>query len=65
MLVLSRRADEAIVIGNNIVITVLEVSANQVRIGIDAPPTLSIDRHEVRERKHEATVAEVTGGSPK
>ena len=59
MLVLSRRADEAIVIGDDIVVTILDVSANQVRIGIDAPSRLSIDRHEVRERKLEEAVAEM------
>ena len=37
MLVLTRKAGEQIRIGNDIVVTVLEVLGNKVRVGIDAP----------------------------
>ncbi|HWH31232.1 MAG TPA: carbon storage regulator CsrA [Egibacteraceae bacterium] len=47
MLVLTRRTGESIVIGNNIVVTVLEVRHDQVRIGIDAPRTVQVHREEV------------------
>jgi carbon storage regulator len=47
MLVLSRRAGEAIVIGNDITVTVLEVRGDQIRLGIDAPRSVSVHREEV------------------
>ncbi|HUY86052.1 MAG TPA: carbon storage regulator, partial [Acidimicrobiales bacterium] len=42
MLVLSRRIDERIMIGNDIVITVLEIHHDHVRIGIDAPRSIDV-----------------------
>ncbi len=54
MLVLSRRAEEAIVIGENITITVLGVDRNGVvRLGIDAPKTVRIVRKELIEEVRE------------
>ena len=47
MLVLTRRAGESLVIGNDVTVTVLEVRGDQVRIGIDAPKTVPIHREEV------------------
>ena len=47
MLVLTRRNGESIVIGNEVVVTVLEVRGDQVRIGIDAPRDVQIHREEV------------------
>ncbi len=47
MLVLTRRAGESIVIGNDITVTVLEVRGDQVRIGVDAPRTVAVHREEV------------------
>lgn len=47
MLVLTRRTGESIVIGNDIVVTVLEVRHDQVRIGIDAPRNVQVHREEV------------------
>lgn len=47
MLVLSRRANESIVIGDDIVVTVLDVRGDQVRLGIDAPRHLAVHREEV------------------
>ncbi len=47
MLVLSRRIDESLIIGNNIKITILSVNGNQVRIGIDAPKKVSVHREEI------------------
>jgi len=47
MLVLTRKAGEQIRIGNNIVVTVLEVLGNKVRVGIDAPDNISIVRGEL------------------
>ncbi len=47
MLTLSRRKNEAIVVDNNIEITVLEIRGDQVKIGISAPRDVAIYRKEV------------------
>ncbi len=47
MLVLTRKKDQAIVINDNIEITVLDIQGDQVRIGINAPRSVSIHRKEV------------------
>ncbi len=47
MLILSRRTDESIVIGDEVTITILSVKGKQVRIGIDAPPNVSVHREEI------------------
>ena len=50
MLVLTRRNGENIMIGDNIVISVLGVKGNQVRIGIEAPKSVSVHREEIYNR---------------
>ena len=47
MLVLSRKSNERILIGENIVITVVRIGPNNVRLGIDAPRELNIVRDEL------------------
>ena len=47
MLVLSRKQNESIVVGNSVRITVVEVSASGVRLGFEAPPEISIYREEI------------------
>ena len=47
MLVLTRKVDERIVIGDNIVITVVEVRGDKVRLGIEAPPEVPVHRQEI------------------
>ncbi len=49
MLVLSRHRDESIMIGDNIVITVVDVRGDKVRLGIDAPTDIPVHRQEVYE----------------
>lgn len=51
MLVLSRRQSETIVIGENIRVQVLEISGGRVRLAIDAPNHVTVDREEIWERK--------------
>jgi carbon storage regulator CsrA len=53
MLVLSRRPGEEIVIAGNIRVTIVSVKGDRVRIGIDAPPNVPVDRAEVHERRKE------------
>jgi len=50
MLILTRKSDESIIIGNNIQIKVLKVQGNQVHIGIDAPKDISVYRLEIYEQ---------------
>lgn len=47
MLALSRKKDEAIIINNNIEITVLEIKGDQIKLGISAPKHIPIYRKEV------------------
>lgn len=47
MLVLTRKASQSIVIGENIVITILDVHRDQVRIGIEAPRDIDVHRQEI------------------
>lgn len=49
MLVLSRRVGERLIIGDDIVITVIDVRSDGVRIGIDAPRSVRVNRAEVLE----------------
>jgi len=50
VLILSRRTDESIVIGDEVTITILSVKGKQVRIGITAPSDVSVHREEIYER---------------
>jgi carbon storage regulator len=47
MLVLTRRAGESVMIGNDVVITVLEARGDVIRLGIQAPRDVSVHREEV------------------
>jgi carbon storage regulator len=47
MLVLSRQRDESIIIGDNIVITIVDIRGDKVRLGIDAPKEVPVHRQEV------------------
>ena len=48
MLVLSRKKNESIVIGDNIVVKVVEVHGNRVRLGIEAPADVVVNRGELQ-----------------
>lgn len=50
MLILTRRLGEEIIIGDDITITILGVQGGQARLGINAPPNISVHRAEVYER---------------
>ena len=47
MLILTRRIGEKLVIGENVIVTVLGVKGNQIRVGIDAPRDVQVHREEI------------------
>lgn len=49
MLVLSRQRDESIIIGDNIVVTIVDIRGDKVRLGINAPTEVPVHRQEVYE----------------
>ncbi|MGE5543438.1 MAG: carbon storage regulator CsrA [Bacillota bacterium] len=60
MLILTRKPDEAILIGEDIRITIVEIQGDKVKLGIEAPRELSVLREEiykaVREENRQATL---------
>lgn len=50
VLILTRRVGETLKIGDDVTITVLSIKGNQVRVGIEAPPDVTVHREEVVER---------------
>ena len=64
MLVLSRKAGERILIGDDVVINIVRIGPNTVKIGIDAPKTMNIVREELCEIA-EASASGPTAGTPR
>jgi len=67
MLVLSRKKNERLVIGNDVVVTVVEVRGDKVRLGIEAPKDVGVHRQEVYEairREHRKADSEPVGTEP-
>jgi carbon storage regulator len=63
VLVLTRKVDEKINIGDDIVVSVLEIDRGSVRLGIDAPKQVPIFRHEIYERIQEENLRASQGTS--
>ena len=61
MLVLSRKPGERILIGDDIVITIVRATGGSVRVGIEAPPDVVILREEVKERENALVKVPVHG----
>ena len=60
MLVLSRKQNQSLVIGDNIVITVLSIDREQIRLGIEAPREISIMRQELFQAVKEQELIETS-----
>lgn len=52
MLIITRRIGETFYVGDAVTVTVLGLHGNEVRVGVNAPRDVVIDREEVRVRKH-------------
>ena len=53
MLVLTRKIGESIFIDQNVKVTILEVKGDKIRVGVDAPREVRVDREEVHARRQE------------
>jgi len=72
MLVLSRLPSQSLLVGDGIVVTILEVHGDKVKVGIDAPQSVRVKRHEVADLDadgfpgiHGADLAKVAGEAPR
>jgi carbon storage regulator len=64
MLVLARNPDEQIVIGDDIIITIVDVRGDKVKVGVEAPQNVPVHRREVYEAiQRERRASEPDGGN--
>lgn len=52
MLILTRRIGESLVIGDEVTVTILGIKGKQIRIGVSAPESISINREEIHNQIH-------------
>jgi carbon storage regulator len=64
MLVLTRRPGEQIIINGNIRVTVVATGPGKVRLGIEAPPEVTVDRMEVHQRREQFLTVPVRAAPP-
>lgn len=65
MLVFTRKKDESLIIGNDIEVTILNIGAGNVKVGIKAPRHISVHRHEVYEAIRRENLAAAQSQIPK
>jgi carbon storage regulator len=63
VLILTRRVGEKVMIGDDVSVTVLRVKGNQVRLGVEAPKSVSVQREEIFNRMKSETDAGDDGAS--
>ncbi len=63
MLILTRRAGESLIIGQDVEVAVLSIKGNQVRIGIKAPKEVSVLRQELIDENADSAAREKSGGT--
>lgn len=61
MLILTRKANETLTVGNDVTVTILGIKGNQVRIGVNAPKEVAVHREEVFNRIKTETQQEHPG----
>lgn len=59
MLILTRRISETIIIGDDVMVTILGVKGNQVKLGMVAPKNVSVHREEIYQRIHKEKIEPV------
>ena len=64
MLVLSRKCDQSLLVGDNIVVTVLGIDGDRVKLGIEAPRSVSVLRQEVFEQLRSANTSAAAVTAP-
>jgi carbon storage regulator len=64
MLVLSRKVDQSIMVGDSITITVISIRDDVIRLGISAPPEVLILRQELREQREQDRLDREREGGP-
>lgn len=65
MLILSRKTNQKILIGDDIELTIIEIRGDQVKVGVNAPPTVKVFREEIyQEIQNENKAALVKDGMP-